>query len=69
MKIKSILGHLYVQVLIGVAFGVVVGALWPDLGASLKPIGDGFVKLVKFMIAPIVFCTIVGGITSLRETK
>ncbi|TQJ59253.1 Na+/H+-dicarboxylate symporter [Arthrobacter sp. SLBN-83] len=69
MKIKSILGHLYVQVLIGVALGVVVGALWPDLGASLKPIGDGFVKLVKFMIAPIVFCTIVGGITSLRDTK
>lgn len=54
MKIKSILGHLYVQVLIGVALGVVVGALWPDLGSSLKPIGDGFVKLVKFMIAPIV---------------
>ncbi|WP_285243892.1 C4-dicarboxylate transporter DctA [Pseudarthrobacter sp. fls2-241-R2A-127] len=69
MKIKSILGHLYVQVLIGVALGVVVGALWPDLGASFKPIGDGFVKLVKFMIAPIVFCTIVGGITSLRDTK
>lgn len=69
MKIKSILGHLYVQVLIGVALGVVVGALWPDLGASLKPIGDGFVKLVKFMIAPIVFCTIVGGITSLRDTR
>ncbi|WP_115787638.1 C4-dicarboxylate transporter DctA [Arthrobacter silvisoli] len=69
MKIKSILGHLYVQVLVGVAVGVVVGALWPDLGASLKPIGDGFVKLVKFMIAPIVFCTIVGGITSLRDTR
>lgn len=69
MKIKSILGHLYVQVLIGVALGVLVGALWPDLGSSLKPIGDGFVKLVKFMIAPIVFCTIVGGITSLTDTK
>ncbi|MFS0717912.1 C4-dicarboxylate transporter DctA [Arthrobacter sp. 1P04PC] len=69
MKIKSILGHLYVQVLIGVALGVLVGSLWPDLGAGLKPIGDGFVKLVKFMIAPIVFCTIVGGITSLTDTK
>jgi aerobic C4-dicarboxylate transport protein len=69
MKIKSILGHLYVQVLIGVALGILVGALWPDLGSSLKPIGDGFVKLVKFMIAPIVFCTIVGGITSLTDTK
>ncbi|UKA63440.1 C4-dicarboxylate transporter DctA [Arthrobacter sp. FW306-04-A] len=69
MKIKSILGHLYVQVLIGVALGMLVGALWPDLGSSLKPLGDGFVKLVKFMIAPIVFCTIVSGITSLTDTK
>ncbi|MDQ4491957.1 C4-dicarboxylate transporter DctA [Sinomonas sp. ASV486] len=69
MKIKSILGHLYVQVLIGVTLGVLVGALWPDLGSSLKPLGDGFVKLVKFMIAPIVFCTIVSGITSLTDTK
>ncbi|ASN53469.1 C4-dicarboxylate transporter DctA [Sinomonas sp. R1AF57] len=69
MKIKAILGHLYVQVLIGVGLGILVGALWPDLGADLKPLGDGFVKLVKFMIAPIVFCTIVSGITSLTDTK
>ncbi|WP_284976891.1 C4-dicarboxylate transporter DctA [Arthrobacter sp. efr-133-TYG-104] len=69
MKIKSILGHLYVQVLIGVALGVLIGSLWPNLGSALQPIGDGFVKLVKFMIAPIVFCTIVGGITSLTDTK
>ncbi|GHG53056.1 C4-dicarboxylate transport protein [Sinomonas cellulolyticus] len=69
MKIKAILGHLYVQVLIGVALGVLVGALWPDLGSSLQPLGDGFVKLVKFLIAPIVFCTIVSGITSLTDTK
>src|SRR5690349_17333003 len=69
MKIKSILGHLYVQVLIGVGLEILVGALWPDLGSSLKPLGDGFVQLVKFMIAPIVFCTIVSGITSLTDTK
>lgn len=69
MKIKAILRHLYVQVLIGVALGVLVGALWPDLGSGLKPLGDAFVKLVKFMIAPIVFCTIVSGITSLTDTK
>ncbi|QGF23183.1 C4-dicarboxylate transporter DctA [Raineyella fluvialis] len=69
MKIKSILGHLYVQVLIGVALGVLVGAFWPNLGASLQPLGDGFIKLVKFLIAPIVFCTIVSGITSLTDTK
>ena len=69
MKIKSILGHLYVQVLVGVTLGILVGALWPNLGADLKPLGDAFVKLVKFMIAPIVFCTIVSGITSLTDTK
>ena len=69
MKIKPILGHLYVQVLLGVALGILVGALWPDLGAGLKPLGDAFVKLVKFMIAPIVFCTIVSGITSMTDVK
>jgi Na+/H+-dicarboxylate symporter len=69
MKIKSVLGHLYVQVLIGVGLGILVGAFWPDLGSSLQPLGDGFVKLVKFLIAPIVFCTIVSGITSLTDAK
>jgi len=69
MKIKTILGHLYVQVLIGVALGVLVGALWPDLGTNLKPLGDAFVKLVRFMIAPIVFGTIVSGITSMSDAK
>src|SRR6478736_1821477 len=69
MKIKSILGHLYVQVLIAVALGILVGALWPDLGAGLKPLGDAFVKVVRFMIAPIVFGTIVSGITSMSDAK
>ncbi|GAA1907899.1 C4-dicarboxylate transporter DctA [Lapillicoccus jejuensis] len=68
MKIKTILGHLYVQVLLAVALGVLVGSLWPDLGAQLKPLGDAFVALVTFMIAPIVFCTIVSGITSMKDT-
>lgn len=49
--------------------GITVGHYWPDIGASLKPLGDGFVKLVKMMIAPVVFCTIVTGITSLSDTK
>ncbi|MDK2659579.1 C4-dicarboxylate transporter DctA [Cupriavidus sp. LEh21] len=49
--------------------GITVGHYWPDIGASLKPLGDGFVKLVKMMIAPVVFCTIVTGITSLSDTR
>ncbi len=60
---------LYVQVLIGLALGITVGHFWPEFGAALKPFGDGFVKLVKMMIAPIVFCTIVAGITSLADVK
>ena len=58
---------LYVQVLFGVALGILVGHFWPGVGAAMKPFGDGFVKLVKMMIAPIVFCTIVAGITSLSD--
>src|SRR5690349_17061823 len=60
---------LYVQVLIGLVLGITVGHYWPEFGAALKPLGDGFVKLVKMMIAPIVFCTIVSGITSLSDTR
>ena len=60
---------LYVQVLIGLVIGITVGHYWPEFGAGLKPLGDGFVKLVKMMIAPVVFCTIVSGITSLNDTK
>jgi Na+/H+-dicarboxylate symporter len=60
---------LYVQVLIGLMLGVLTGHLWPEFGAALKPLGDGFVKLVKMMIAPIVFCTIVSGINSLSDSR
>jgi Na+/H+-dicarboxylate symporter len=60
---------LYVQVLTGVLLGIAVGHYWPEIGAALKPLGDGFVKLVRMMIAPIVFCTIVSGITSLGDSR
>lgn len=60
---------LYVQVLIGLTLGVLTGHFWPEFGAALKPLGDGFVKLVKMMIAPIVFCTIVSGINSMSESR
>src|SRR5207344_1997704 len=69
MKHAKIFKLLYVQVLIGLALGITVGHYWPEFGAALKPLGDGFVKLVKMMIAPIVFCTIVSGITSLGDSK
>jgi aerobic C4-dicarboxylate transport protein len=60
---------LYVQVLLAVALGIAIGAVAPELGASLKPLGDAFIKLVKMMIAPIIFCTIVHGIASMRDLR
>jgi len=60
---------LYVQVLAGAVLGVVIGYFWPHLGTELKPFGDAFVKLVKMMIPPVVFCTIVTGINSLGDLK
>lgn len=60
---------LYVQVLIGIALGILVGALWPQIGVALKPLGDGFVKLIKMAIAPVIFCTIAGGIARMSDMK
>ena len=59
--------HVYVQVLAAIVTGAVVGHVWPDTGAALKPLGDGFIKLVKMVIAPVIFLTVVGGIAGLRE--
>lgn len=61
------LGQLYVQVLIAIAAGAVIGHIWPDLGESLKPLGDGFIKLVKMIIAPVIFLTVVTGIAGMKE--
>ena len=69
MQASKVFKLLYVQVIIGLVLGIAVGHFWPEFGAALKPLGDGFVKLVKMMIAPIVFCTIVSGITSLGDSR
>ena len=60
---------LYVQVVIAVVLGIVVGKLFPAFGKSLKPLGDGFINLVKMMIAPLIFCTVVHGIASMSDLK
>jgi aerobic C4-dicarboxylate transport protein len=60
---------LYIQVIIAVFIGIVVGYLNPGLGKSLKPLGDGFINLVKMIIAPIIFCTVVHGIASMSDLK
>src|SRR6201991_3296006 len=60
---------LYVQVLIAIVLGVLVGYFYPTLGKELKPLGDGFIALIKMMIAPIIFCTVVHGISSMGDLK
>ena len=59
--------HLYAQVLAAIAAGVLLGALAPDWGAAMKPLGDGFIKLVKMVIAPVIFLTVTTGIAGMRE--
>ena len=60
---------LYLQVLLAVVVGIVIGVCTPDFGKSLKPLGDGFIKLVKMMIAPIIFCTVVHGVASMSDMR
>jgi aerobic C4-dicarboxylate transport protein len=61
--------HLYVQVLAAIVLGAAIGHLWPTFGASLKPLGDGFIKLVKMIIAPVIFLTITTGIAGMRDLE
>src|SRR6201988_5160601 len=60
---------LYIQVLIAIFAGVLVGYFDPGLGKELKPLGDGFIALIKMMIAPVIFCTVVHGISSMGDLK
>jgi aerobic C4-dicarboxylate transport protein len=60
---------LYAQVITAVIIGVLLGHFYPALGESMKPLGDGFIKLIKMMIAPIIFCTVVVGIAGMEDMK
>jgi len=60
---------LYFQVLLAIGAGVLLGHFWPQLGEQMKPLGDGFVKLIKMIIAPIIFCTVVLGIAGMDDMK
>lgn len=68
-RLRRALSQLYVQVLIGLVLGVVVGHFLPDVGAELQPLGDAFVALVKMLVGPIVFCTVVLGICSAENMR
>jgi len=69
MQGKKIYQHLYFQVLTAIALGVLLGHFYPETGASMKPLGDGFIKLIKMVIAPIIFCTVVTGIAGMEDMK
>ena len=66
---KPLYKHLYTQVLIAIVFGILLGYFYPQLGEQMKPLGDGFIKLIKMLIAPIIFCTVVHGIASMEDMK
>src|SRR5438270_7218489 len=61
--------HLYVQVLIAIVIGALLGHFFPSFGASMKPFGDAFVAAIRMVIAPIIFCTVVHGIASMQDMK
>ncbi len=61
--------HLYVQVLIAIVAGIALGHYYPELGTSLKPLGDAFIKLIKMLIGPIIFATVVAGIGGMGNLK
>ena len=63
----TIFKSLYFQVLTAITLGILLGHFYPDLGAEMKPLGDGFVKLIKMIIAPVIFCTVVTGIAGMRD--
>jgi len=61
--------HLYVQVLIAVMIGILLGHFYPELGAAMKPLGDGFISLVKMIISPVIFLTVVTGIAGMHDLE
>ncbi|MGY2896844.1 dicarboxylate/amino acid:cation symporter [Deinococcus sp. UYEF24] len=65
----KIFRSLYVQVLTAIVIGVLVGHFFPKVGEALKPLGDGFIALIKVVIGPIIFCTVVSGVAHMRDTK
>src|SRR5688572_8006930 len=66
---KPLYTHLYFQVLTGISIGVALGYVWPETGAAMRPLGDGFIRLIRMIIAPIIFGTVVVGIAKMGDMK
>ena len=69
MRALRLLKLLYVQVLVAAFAGVVVGLLWPETGEAMRPLGDAFIRVVKMIIGPVVFCTVAIGIAHMSDLK
>ncbi|MET0661113.1 MAG: dicarboxylate/amino acid:cation symporter [Steroidobacteraceae bacterium] len=69
MAAKPLYRSLYVQVVIAIVLGIALGHFYPELGAQMKPLGDGFIRLIKMIIAPVIFCTVVSGIAGMEDMK
>jgi aerobic C4-dicarboxylate transport protein len=69
MNGKKFYQHLYVQVLTAIAIGIALGYYAPETGVAMKPFGDGFIKLIKMIITPVIFCTVVTGIAGMDDMK
>jgi len=68
-RARSLYKHLSFQILFAMVLGVIAGRVWPERADSFKPLGDLFIKLVRMLVAPIIFCTVVHGIASVGEAK
>src|SRR5580704_1294454 len=68
-RVRAWYKHLSFQILVAMVLGVIVGYVWPQTAEALKPLGDLFIKLVRMLVAPIIFCTVVHGIASAGEAK
>ena len=66
---KPLYKSLYFQVIVAIVIGVLLGHFYPATGEAMKPLGDGFIKLIKMIIAPIIFCTVVVGIAGMEDMK
>lgn len=69
MRAKNIYQQLYFQVIIAIVLGILLGKFFPELGEKMKPLGDGFIKLIKMIIAPVIFITLTLGIAHMTDLK
>src|SRR5690554_449959 len=69
LSMKKAFKTLYFQVIVAILIGILIGHFFPNVGVALKPLGDGFIKMIKMIIAPLIFCSIVLGISGMEDVK